>query len=242
MTAQYIAAIICQGVSSTEVMDIQPQCRVAQTRPTTCADAPLKFDVLAVTDTYYPPLKVDLLCTFLLQFLPSDSILTTVVFPESGTATTELALCSHMIQAGHWKCSSVILMDNKYQECDRNTFCIASKQTFERQFGILVHVLSCYKHLTQSLKYIGGSIVIVGIHQGTCLQDSVAVQDYMEYLQLCANLVRQGRLLTPYTNIMWCTNVGQLLSVYSKKEFIQTMEAPLHIKAVPWDRAYVIYL
>ena len=159
----------------------------------------------------------------------------TIIFPESGSACTELAVAAQLIHHSSAVCTGIVLMDALYADpmyADH----IICKDSKIAALKIKQTVCCSYDALADVIDTLTGVVVIIGIHQRTLISTGSDRDDHLRYLRQCEESHIHGKVLTPYLNFMHCGDVASLISVTQHGRFnvLPASNGLLYVLHVPW--------
>ena len=161
----------------------------------------------------------------------------TLVFTEAGHACAELTMAKQLIEHG-LKCMSIIIMDRTYVGIISP--CRALVHQIEQR-GIQITLIGTYCSLVPQILTIRGKFAIIGLHQSHVFHNLQEVADYNMYIQACVAARCNGRLITPYLNIMDCSRLHFALAAHRHglfKPMLNTVHEHTYINSTPWDEWY----
>ena len=187
---------------------------------------------------------VEEVCSYVSSLTSDNCTDLTIIFPESGSACTELAVAAQLIHHSSAVCNGIVLMDALYADpmyadhiiCKESTLLSDNYNGAREGVQIKQTVCCSYDALADVIDTLPGVVVIIGIHQRTLISTDSGRDDHLRYLRQCEEGHIHGKVLTPYLNFMYCGDVATLIAVARHGQFnvLPACNGLLYVLDVPW--------
>ena len=172
-------------------------------------------------------------CNYVSTMMSDNCKDLTLVFPESGSACTELAVAEQLIDKGLAVCNGVVLMDALYAIPGYADHVICKTNN---RLAIKPQVCCSYKALADVIDALTGVGAIIGIHQRTSIMTDSDHIDHMRYLRRCEEGHIHGTVLTRYLNFMYCGDIATMISVdqHGGYNMLPDSKGMVYVLDTPW--------
>ena len=186
----------------------------------------------------------------------TSGIPTILVFPETGSACTELEIANGLMEIlNHRDITHIWVMDCIYKtEYGLSKLCKKLKDLNTDNKSTRIKIFKGYSELTKELKKLENhDVAIIGIHQRHSISNGTDRDEYDSFLRWCIDGTCTNKLLTPYTNFLNCSSIVQLIAISKQPEMFVPMKklpeifVPMksnvkYINCRPWSewRTYIL--